>query len=177
MKWNEVILVAVKTTSHETKKEIIEVGLCKFDTLSCKKSDSISLFVQPIKTKINDYCTKVTGITEDDVRHAITFFELCEFMRKYYGTEDKPWASYGNLAETVFKRQCEENFVLNPLSDRFINLRHLFALFCSKDSEINLRDALLKYNIDVPGNSAEDDVLNIGILFTKMLRDAPLFKV
>lgn len=174
MKWNEIVLVTIKTTSHESRKEIIEVGLCNFDVKTLRRYDPISLFVKPMTTKVSEHCTRITGISPSDVVDAISFYELCAFMHEVYGTYDKPWASYGNFAEVVFRRQCEENGMMNPLSDRFINIRHMFPLVFAEDAEMPLRDALARLEIAAAGNSCEDDVLNTGILLAKVLRGGPL---
>lgn len=176
MKWNEVVLVTIKTTSYESQKEIIEIGLCNFNVKSLRRYDPISLFVKPLKTKVTEQCTQVTGITASDVSDAVSFCDLCDFMQQTYKTNEKPWASYGNFAEIIFKKQCHENNIEYPLSDRFINIRHYFPLIFSQENEIPLREALHKLDIPAGSNSCEDDVLNMGILLAEVLRGGALLK-
>lgn len=171
MKWNEMVLVTIKTTSHETRKEIIEIGLCKFDVKTLKRREPLSLFVKPINTKITEYCTNITGVHHSDVIDAVSFFDLCDFMQEVYNTKNVPWASYGNFADIVFKRQCEDYNIDNPLSNRFINLRHFFSLTFNQNEEISLNEALNILEIPVWSNTCEDEVLNLGILLASVLNN------
>lgn len=169
MNWKEILLISIKTTSHNSRKEVIEIGICNFDCLTRKKYDPVSLFVKPITTRVTDHCTKITGIAAEDVSDAATFLDVCNFLIENYDSKNRPWASYGNFAETVIRRQCEDNNLEFPLSERFINLRYLFSLFNNLDEEVALNEALAKVSVNVGSNSSEDDVLNIGILLAKIL--------
>lgn len=176
MKWNEILILTIKTTNAEYQKEVIEIGISKFNVKSLRRYDFVSFFVKPEKTFITETCSKYTGITPSDVADGVSFFDLCDFLKEVYNSRNIPWAGYGNLVETVLKRQCRENNIEYPLSDRFINIRHLFPLVFSQEEELPLKEALKKLNIPAASNSCEDDVLNIGILLAEVLRGGIIFK-
>lgn len=168
MNWKEILLVSIKTTSHETKKEIIEIGVCNFDIKTNKKYDLVSFFVKPIYTKVTDHCTKITGVAASDLSDAVSFFDMCSFLKENYDSHKKPWASYGNFAEIIMKRQCYDQGIECPFSDRFLNLRHLASLMIF-ENEISLIESMIELGIPTSGNTCEDDVLNSGIILAKIL--------
>ncbi len=180
MNWHEIVLITIKTTDENPKKEIIEIGLCNFNVKSLRKYDPISFFVKPTNSIITPECSKRTGIGAEDVSSAPNFFELCSFMRENYQTHKKPFASYGNFVELIFKDQWDKENDMRcpdyPLSNRFVNIRHLFPLVFAQKDEIGLKEALSKLKIPTSSNSCEDDVLNLGILFGEILRGGPLMK-
>ena len=174
MNWNEVNLISIKTTKPKDEshiREVIEIGICKFNAKSLRRYEPLAFFVKPEVSCISDACTKFTGISVDDVDSAVSFSEACEFIKENYDTENKPWAAYGNFVEKIIKTQCDQTKSSFPFSDRFINLRHQFPLaFSQNKEEPNLHQALKRLGVFVSSNSCEDDVLNLGILFCEILR-------
>lgn len=169
MNWEELLLVSIKTTSHDSKKEIIEIGVCNFETKTGKKYDLVSFFVKPIYSRVTEHCTKITGVTASDVSDAVSFFDMCNFLKENYDSKNKPWASYGNFAESIIRRQCFEQDIEFPFSDRFLNLRHVSALMFFTEGEVSLKDSLVNFGILAGNNTCEDDVLNSGIVLAKIL--------
>lgn len=166
MQWDEILLISVKTTSHE-EKEIIEFGIGLFDLKEVRLKESVSFFVKPTK-KLTQYCSNVTGVAASDLSDAANFFDLYEFVQKNFNSQKIPWASYGNLAEVVLKSQCKQKNLEFLLSDRFLNLRHFFAFFCG-DQEVSIDELLFKFGISVGSKTCEDDIYNCAILLKLIL--------
>lgn len=166
MRWSEILLVSVKTTSQEPK-EIIEFGIGLFDLKEIRLKESFSVFVKPTR-KLTEHCSKTTGVAASDLEDAATFFDLYEFVDKNFNSKGVPWASYGNLSLNVITKQCLEKNVDHLFSDRFINLRHLFALL-SGSFEISLEESLLSLGVHVASNSCEDEIYNCAILLKVLL--------
>lgn len=175
MRWNEIILVSVKTTSHE-EKEIIEFGIGLFDLKEIRLKESVSFFVKP-KRKLTEYCSKVTGVAASDLEDAATFFDLYEFIEKNFNSKNLPWASFGPLSKNVINSQCSRENVDPLFSDNlFLNLRNLLSLILGgRDISSSLAENLSLFGVYTSGTSCEDDIYNCAILlkvlFSKIERD------
>lgn len=168
MKWNEVLIVSLKTTSHQSKKEIIEFGIGEFSIKDRRLTEKMSVFVKPQASKLTDFCSNMTGVTASDLSDAVSFFDLYEFVSTNFDSKNLPWVSYGNFAETVLKRQCADNSLDFLMSERFLNLRHFFS-FLNNSEEMNIQNTLAEMGVCAGGSSCEDEIYNCAIIMKKML--------
>ena len=51
----------------DRKQEIIEIGIVVFDTKTYSTVAEIERFVKPMYSEVNDYCTSITGIVQEDL--------------------------------------------------------------------------------------------------------------
>lgn len=164
------LIIQAKTTHAESikDKEIIEIGACLLDHGTLLPYEPFSVFIKP-KGKISKYCTKVTGISPEDVSSGASLYDAIDAINEIYDLKEdpKPWASFGFLVCDLLNRQCN-GFL--PQS-KFMNIRHLFPYVFSSDPNISLKQAANIANLNLPDASdLQDEVLNSALIFAACLK-------
>lgn len=96
-------------------QDIIEVGTCVLELGSpVSAEDSASVFVRPVRSRVTQFCTKLTGITPERVANAPNFAatapRLNELVRAVGAAA---WVTWGQ-DQTLMHRQCLASEVPNP---------------------------------------------------------------
>jgi inhibitor of KinA sporulation pathway (predicted exonuclease) len=171
----KIIVVDLESTCWEHKppegevSEIIEIGICVLNTETGRLENSKAIFVKPTRSKVGEFCTRLTTLTQEMVDEGITFKEACQQLQDEYQTKDYTWASYGAYDLNMFKKQCESFGVEYPFSDDHINVKALFAERNDLDRPLGMTGALYKAEIELTGthHRGVDDAKNIAkILYT-----------
>ena len=118
MKLNEVLetikkpianlLVAdVESTCWDSKKkqgsqknEIIQFGFCPVKNLKLGKKDSI--FIKPEHSKVGDFCTRLTSITQKEVDSKGSNYKEAYNKIKNVFNKFSVWASWGDYDKKQF---------------------------------------------------------------------------
>ena len=61
----------------------------------------------PVRSKVSEFCTRLTTLTQEQVDGGVSFEQACGQLRKAYRTRDRAWASYGDYDRRQFERQCQ----------------------------------------------------------------------
>lgn len=107
--------------------EIIEVGICVVDIASWTRLSKHALLVSPQRSRVSDFCTNLTSLTEEDLAGAGTFADACETLRRDFDSASRPWASWGDYDRNQFLRQCARDGVAYPFGDYHANVRIRFT--------------------------------------------------
>ncbi len=95
--------------------QIIEIGAA-WVTLDGEVTDTFEIFVQA-ENPITDFCTELTGITQQDVSSGLPYPEamqaLAEFSSKHPG--ETTWGSWGNADINSLNFDCAHHGVESPL--------------------------------------------------------------
>ena len=59
------------------QNEIIEVGVCLLDTETLAIEDNRGILVKPTRSKVSEFCTKLTSLTQEMVDDGVSFAESC----------------------------------------------------------------------------------------------------
>ena len=51
--------------------------------------------VKPERSRVSEFCTKLTTLTQKDVDKGMPFSEACDVLKKVYSSKNRVWASYG----------------------------------------------------------------------------------
>ena len=94
-------------------QEIIEVGIVAMDLADLKLLDEASYFVRPRRWEISQKCTKITGITDQDIRNAKPLGEVVRALTKRFQPEGKPCCTWGEDVP-IFARACGAVGLVNP---------------------------------------------------------------
>lgn len=151
--------------------EIIEIGCVVVDS-GGKVLDELDLFVKPvIHEKITDFCTELTGITQDTVDNGI---RLVEALKEVYQFLDKhgvdTWLSWGYFDYNKVKQEVgskQINLGKNSLLDmNHINLSYEYFTQQGLRRKVGVRKALRQKKMEFIGrpHSGIDDVRNIARL-------------
>lgn len=137
-----IVVVDVEATCwkdgvpHGEQNEIIEIGVCLFELATGEPSQKRSFLVKPVRSKVSEFCTKLTTITPEMVADGMTFAEACAILAAEYHTQTRLWASWGDFDRAIFETQCISFYVPYPFSPQHVNLKALFAEAYKRGSKV-----------------------------------------
>ena len=176
-KFDQIIVVDLEATCWEKNKErpknetsdIIEIGVCLLDVQTRQRTEKHSILVKPQRSRISNFCTRLTTLTQEQVDRGILFADACKMLRDNFYSKHRVWASYGEYDRNQFQKQCQEMNVSYPFGTRHINVKTLFAIAHQLPKEVGMGQALELLNLPLEGtyHRGGDDAWNIaGILAT-----------
>lgn len=149
------------------RPEIIEVGIVNFNVRKQVADKSDSFLVRNTLSSISEKCTSLTGITQEKLnKHGRPLFEVCQTIKKKYGTQNKAWAAWGKDEEAIL-RDCAEKKVEMPFSAVFYDVGRLHTLMDGAGKAIGLKAAVQSFGLEPFGthHSAKDDAIELARYF------------
>jgi inhibitor of KinA sporulation pathway (predicted exonuclease) len=130
-----------------------------------------SILVKPEHSKVSQFCTELTTLTQAQVEQGITFTEACLILKKKYLSKERIWASYGDYNRWQFERQCQSRNISYPFGSRHINVKNLLAIIHVLPQEGGMAQALELLNIPLEGthHRGGDDAWNIAGILAKLI--------
>ncbi len=123
--------------------------------------------------KISSHCENLTGISQKDIEQGVSLIEaLSYFKDNFEPTNYVGWGSYGRFTKDILLLNLKNLNVKWRPPDNHINIQQEFAVRVMR-SEIayGMRGALGFIGLtDVDNKSCEDEILNLGILYNKILQ-------
>ncbi len=176
-KLDQIVVVDVEATCWEgeppegQEQEIIEIGLCLVDVASGERSGKRSILVKPERSRVSDYCTNLTTLTQEEVDRGIHFKEACAMLKKEYKSKQRVWASYGDYDRRLFEMQCRTRSLDYPFGPTHINVKNLLAIFMGLPREIGMNEALKILDLPLDGihHRGGDDAWNIARILSEIL--------
>lgn len=143
VKSDKIIVVDLETTctnehAEQFQNEIIEIGLCIVDLKKMIAEKNLSLFVKPVRSQVTDFCTRLTGITQDDVKDGLSLPEAADLLVKEYQTNEYVWASWGDFDRLIVNRECKQYKARFPFNRQHLNLKALFGVVYRTDELVGL---------------------------------------
>lgn len=177
MKLDQVVVIDIEATCWEKsapenqQNEIIEIGVCTLDIQTGTRLERESLLVKPVQSTVSPFCTKLTGLTQEQVSKGLRFDRACAILRKRYGTKRRIWASYGDYDRLMFEKQCEERGIKYPFGTTHINIKSMYAMLMGLSREVSLRNALADLNIEFEGRQHRgiDDAWNEALILSALI--------
>lgn len=169
MKLDKIVVVDVESTCWMGRppkgqaNQIIEIGVCLLDVKTLRSSKKTSILVQPSRSKISKFCTKLTTITQAMIdNHGTSFAKACERLINEFDSQKRAWASYGNYDRTAFRENCKREGVAYPFGKDHINVKTLFALQNTLRRGVGMAKALKILDICLEGthHRGHDDAWN-----------------
>jgi len=175
---DQVIVIDLEATCWEgppppgEENEIIEVGLCLVDVASGERGERWDLLVRPERSRVSDFCTRLTALTPEQVAGGVSFAEACRQITTRYAAKDRAWASYGDYDRRQFERQCQAASVPYPFGPTHLNVKTLFALRHGLPREVGMTEALARLQRPLEGthHRAGDDAWNTAGILSDLLR-------
>jgi len=172
----EVLVIDVESTCWESleskpeneESEIIEIGITGVDISKPVITFNESIIVKPKKSKISNFCTKLTTLYQKDVDRGVNYFDACEVLEKEYKSRKKMMVSWGDYDRNMFKQSDDHRY---PFGNRHLNLKATFSLFYGLNKEIGMAQALKYIGIKLEGthHRGGDDSKNIAKILIHML--------
>ena len=152
------------------QNEIIEVGVCLLSLDTGAVSHKQSLLVKPTRSKISEFCTELTTLTQQQVDAGMPFSQACDILRTEYDTPNRLWASWGNYDKNMFISQCASFGVPYPFGPKHFNLKKIYAKVYNSRPP-GMTGALEQLNIPLTGthHRGGDDAYNIALITAAML--------
>lgn len=153
------------------ENEIIEIGLCLLDPRAGTVSDKRSIMVKPIESEVSEFCTELTGITQQEVdEQGLAFETACAILERTYNTRNRLWASWGAFDRKLLALQCKRREVRYPFSKNHANLKQVFQRAHGK--RLPFAMALQAYNVEQIGNAhrGDDDAFNTAHLLNVLMQ-------
>jgi inhibitor of KinA sporulation pathway (predicted exonuclease) len=150
--------------------EIIEVGIVEMDLVTLSITKEASYFVRPRRWEISPECTKLTGITTEDIRKAKPLDEVLVLLTKQFQPATKPCCAWGDDF-SVIARKCTSLGLISPFR-RSIDLSKIFqGAFVTKD-QASLVAAIQMLGLEFDGipHGALPDARNTAYLHASILR-------
>lgn len=176
MKFDQILVVDIESTCWREHRiedigEIIEIGICPIDTESGNVLEPRSIIVKPKNSKVSEFCTELTTLTQEYVDSGISFKDACDILVNEYNSKRYVWASYGSYDKTQFDSQCKRESIEYPFSKVHINIKILFALRYSLRKDVGMVKALKLLDMPLVGTHHRgiDDARNIANILSKIL--------
>jgi inhibitor of KinA sporulation pathway (predicted exonuclease) len=154
------------------KSEIIEIGVSELDMKALKVIRSEGIIIKPAQSKVSEFCTQLTTITQAQVDQGISFAEACKKLEQTYRSKhDKVWGSYGDYDRKMFERNCKDFGVQYPFGSTHFNIKSLLAMMSGLKKELGMSQALDYLNIKLEGthHRGVDDSINIAKILVNIL--------
>jgi inhibitor of KinA sporulation pathway (predicted exonuclease) len=179
-KLDQIIVVDIESTCWKDappageESEIIEIGICPIDISSGQRLEKESILVKPEHSKVSEFCTKLTTLTQAQVNQGITFQQACSILKKKYLSKERVWASYGDYDRRQFERQCQSFKISYPFGTKHLNVKSLFAIIHALPQEVGMEQALELLNLPLEGthHRGGDDAWNIAAILSELLLQA-----
>jgi inhibitor of KinA sporulation pathway (predicted exonuclease) len=159
------------------QNEIIEIGVCLLEPGQEEPLEASSILVQPQRSKISPFCTRLTSITPEMAAQGLLFEAACDLLRREYDSRHVAWASWGRDDRHLFEQQCASFQVDYPFSARHYDLRRAFALAQRTDRsvkahQVGLMKALALMDLSYEGtvHRGVDDAFNTARLLRAMFQ-------
>lgn len=144
--------------------DIIEVGLTTVDLAAGERLAKHKILVKPERSTVSEFCTELTGLTQDEVDSGISFAEACDLLATEHKAADRPWASWGDYDRSQFLRQCTATGVAYPFGEVHVNAKTVFG--CVHRGRHGMKVALEIAGLPLEGrhHDGADDSWNIAAL-------------
>jgi inhibitor of KinA sporulation pathway (predicted exonuclease) len=178
MQTNKLLIIDLEATCWNDRpkeysfqnSEIIEVGATLIDMVKREIIESRSYLVKPENTKISEFCTTLTSITEEMVNDSNYLKLVIEQINKDFKIKNLTWGSWGFYDFNQLRKECLRKSISNPFGERnFINLKKMVALNNSWSKEKGIENALKSLSMVFEGTPHRgiDDTKNIAKIILK----------
>lgn len=152
--------------------EIIEVGVCVIDTHDWRRVGRRRILVRPRRSRVSEFCTELTGLTQADVDTGMDFADACAVIRDELRGPFRIWASWGEYDRRQFESECAAASVEYPFGRRHINVKERFAAAFGLRRPVGMSEALAHAGLPLEGrhHSGEDDAWNIAAIVAELAR-------
>jgi len=168
--YDKILVIDLESTCWEDdgdyqkmNSEIIEIGICKYVVATGEIESKRSYYIKPVKSEISDFCTKLTGITQEIIdREGMDLETAMRRIKNKYRSKARAWAAFGDYDKVMLDAECEKLGITNYFGDTFFNLRSLLTLKNKLERGPGLMGALdlVKEKFEGSQHCGADDAYN-----------------
>jgi inhibitor of KinA sporulation pathway (predicted exonuclease) len=175
---DQILVVDVEATCWDgpppagQESEIIEIGLCLLAVDSGQRLMRESLLVCPERSKVSEYCSRLTTLTQEQVELGMPFEQACRHLRDVHHARQRTMASYGDYDRLQFERQCRARSLPYPFGRTHLNVKNLLAIALGLPREVGLDRGLSMLGLPLEGthHRGDDDAWNIATILSYLLK-------
>lgn len=108
--------------------DIIEIGLCTLDVQSGELGNKESFLVKPTRSDVSPFCTMLTSITQEMLRHTHPLPTVTNTIINKYHPQGRIWAGWGEWDRIRLEKECKQLGAQFPFGGRYLNVKTLFAI-------------------------------------------------
>lgn len=151
--------------------EIIEIGICLVDLAKLTRHGKRSILVRPMRSKIGEFCTKLTGITPSMVARGVPLIEAIEILVNEYESEQRLFVSWGDYDRNQFRRNCDAYRIPYPFGPTHLNVKNMYSVSHGLSAELDLDAAMQREKLPLEGDlhRGVDDAWNTALIFCRLL--------
>ncbi len=158
------------------KQEIIEIGIVEMDLETLDITGGAAYFVRPRQWDISEECTKLTGISKEEIRTARPFREVLTAIKEQFRPSGKIRGTWGDDAALI-ARTCRSEGVDSPFRS-LLDVGHLFkiAFLLKQQASVSKAVEMLDLGFDGVSHSALVDARNtarVHAAITRRMRREP----
>ncbi len=161
-----------KRAPEAETSEIIEIGIAPLNLKTLEVGDKTSIIVRPVESKVSEFCTELTTLTQSEVDAGTSFRKACTELLTKHRSGARMWASFGEYDRRLFREQCERRGVPYPFGPDHMNVKTLFALTRGR-SPVGMKAAceLIGHELVGTHHRGDDDAWNTAHLLATLLRE------
>ena len=158
---------AGRVPRHEM--EIIEFGAVLVGAPALLGESEFQTFIRPVRRpELSEFCTRLTGIRQQDVEPAPGFPEAVGSFQAWLGERARGtiFCSWGDYDRKQIEQDCRFHRLAYPMPERHLNLKVLFSRTRGLPRRLGLSDALREAGLVAVGRHHRgiDDARNIARL-------------
>jgi inhibitor of KinA sporulation pathway (predicted exonuclease) len=152
------------------KQEIIEIGIVEMDLQTLNITREAAYFVRPRRWEISEACSKLTGITTEDIRSARPFLEVLATMTEQFRPSGKMCGTWGEDA-VLIARACNLEGMKTPLRN-LLDVSLFFQRAFLLKNQFSLSKAVEMLGLDFEGvpHGALVDARNTAFVHAAIIR-------
>ncbi len=154
------------------RHDIIEIGFCVLDVRSKIISEKRSLLIKPANAKVDWFCKKLTGLTQERLdAEGMGFSEACGVLVDEVGSRHIPSASWGMDDGRAIRRDCQFYGVEYPFGKEHVNAQNRFRSMMGTKDFSSMEKALAHFGLSFEGvkHSGVDDAYNAARILAQLL--------
>jgi inhibitor of KinA sporulation pathway (predicted exonuclease) len=134
--------------------EIIEIGAVVQSSRTFEIESEFQTFVRPVRhPDLTDFCTELTGITQEDVAAAPPFREALEALKQWmYAFDDALFCSWGDYDRNQFLQDCAYHRLAYPFRSGHLNLKAEFTRTLGRKKKLGIADAVRHLGMEFQGS-------------------------
>ncbi len=156
------------------RQEIIEVGVAPVNTNTLDITPGIGLLCRPQNSTVSEFCTKLTSLTEDQLRDQPTFQEQCKYLETSLDSKNRMWISWGEYDKKQVHRDVTHHGIDSPFDpSKHLNLKEFFAKKKKLKQPCGLENALKHLGLEFVGNPhrGKDDAYNTARVLVALIQE------
>ena len=184
-----ILVIDVESTCWEGSpppgefSEIIEIGVTEIDlhfldilgnpSNHPALGNSRSILVQPVHSKVGQFCTDLTGHTQESLlRTGVDISVAFDCFEKECNSKNRIWASWGAYDRNMIEETARQLGRKPPVSRQHLNIKTMFTIARRLDKEVGMGPALemLRWPLEGRHHSGVDDSRNIARILISLLR-------